>query len=309
MKKSILLAGVVALLCVACSNTKETPSGFKYTLLRKGDGKAVEEGKYLVMNMTFKDSKDSVWNDSRKNGVPAVLQIRKDMPKGDAVIEIIQALTQGDSVEFKIPAKVLFEKTFHQPIPKGVDSTGSFTWNIGLSQVLGQDEFKKMQQEFMAKQNEKFLKQQKEQLGKDTTAIDSFLVAKSITAKKTASGLRYIVTKEGAGANATDGQTVKMNYVGYTMDGTYFDTSIESIAKDKNLFQQGRPYAPFEVRVGRGEVIPGWEDAMKLMNKGSKITVYIPSTLGYGSQGSGRIKPNSVLIFDMELVDIVAEKK
>jgi FKBP-type peptidyl-prolyl cis-trans isomerase FkpA len=305
MKNSIIAILFASLFIAACSGSKETPSGYKFNVVRKGDGVKIDSGKFVVMNLRFMDGKDSVWNDSKKNGFPAVIQMQGTVPKGDAVLEVIKMLSKGDSVVFKVPAKKLFENTFRQPLPFSVDSTSSFTFQIGLSAVLNQEEMNKLQTELVAKQNEKMLQDQKAQLGKDITAIDDFLKAKNVTAQTTTSGLRYIITKPGTGENAKAGQQVKIDYLGYLLNGKYFDTSIESEAKKNNLYTQGRPYSPLELTVGAQQVIPGWEEAIQLMNKGSKMTVYIPSTLAYGNQRRGDvIAENSVLVFDMELIEV-----
>lgn len=305
MKNSIIAILFASLFIAACSGSKETPSGYKFNVVRKGDGVKIDSGKFIVMNLRFMDGKDSVWNDSKKNGFPAVIQMQGTVPKGDAVLEVIQMMSKGDSVVFKVPAKKLFENTFRQPLPFSVDSASSFTFQIGLSSVLNQEEMNKLQTELVAKQNEKMLQDQKAQLGKDITAIDDFLKAKNVTAQTTTSGLRYIITKPGTGENAKAGQQVKIDYLGYLLNGKYFDTSIESEAKKNNLYTQGRPYSPLELTVGAQQVIPGWEEAIQLMNKGSKMTVYIPSTLAYGNQRRGDvIAENSVLVFDMELIEV-----
>jgi FKBP-type peptidyl-prolyl cis-trans isomerase FkpA len=305
MKNSIIAILFASLFIAACSGSKETPSGYKFNVVRKGDGVKIDSGKFIVMNLRFMDGKDSVWNDSKKNGFPAVIQMQGTVPKGDAVLEVIKMMSKGDSVVFKVPAKKLFENTFRQPLPFSVDSASSFTFQIGLSAVLNQEEMNKLQTELVAKQNEKMLQDQKAQLGKDITAIDDFLKAKNVTAQTTTSGLRYIITKPGTGENAKAGQQVKIDYLGYLLNGKYFDTSIESEAKKNNLYTQGRPYSPLELTVGAQQVIPGWEEAIQLMNKGSKMTVYIPSTLAYGNQRRGDvIAENSVLVFDMELIDV-----
>jgi FKBP-type peptidyl-prolyl cis-trans isomerase FkpA len=305
MKNSIIAILFASLFIAACSGSKETPSGYKFNVVRKGDGVKIDSGKFVVMNLLFMDGKDSVWNDSKKNGFPAVIQMQGTVPKGDAVLEVIKMLSKGDSVVFKVPAKKLFENTFRQPLPFSVDSTSSFTFQIGLSAVLNQEEMNKLQTELVAKQNEKMLQDQKVQLEKDITAIDDFLKAKNVTAQTTASGLRYIITKPGIGENAKAGQQVKIDYLGYLLNGKYFDTSIESEAKRNNILTQGRSYSPLELTVGAQQVIPGWEEAIQLMNKGSKMTVYIPSTLAYGNQRRGEvIAENSVLVFDMELIEV-----
>ncbi len=156
----------------------------------------------------------------------------------------------------------------------------------------------------MAKQQEKARIQQEEQLAKDTVTIDAYLKEKNIVAKTTPSGLRYLITKPGKGPNVKPGQQVSIHYAGYLMNGKYFDTSIEKVAKEQNLNRPG-PFQPIQLSAATGQVIPGWDEALLLMNKGSKMMVWIPSTLAYGpNKRSEDIIENSILIFEMELVDV-----
>jgi len=305
MKNSILVSLILLGICAACSNERESASGQKFTVLKAGDGHKIDSGRFLIMNFVFKDSKDSVWNDTRKSGVPLIMQKQGIVRPGDKVLEVIGMLTKGDSVTFKVSAKEIFTKSFRQPVPPKVDSLSDFTFVIGLKDAMDSATFAKFRTDLIAKQNEKAAKAQGEQLAKDTVAIDNFLKEKNIKAMTTSSGLRYIITQAGHGDVVKDGQTASVNYAGYLLNGKYFDTSIESVAKAKNLYQEGRKYGPYDVQVGRGGVIRGWEDALKLMNKGSKMTVYIPSTLAYGNQRrSADIVENSILAFDLELVDV-----
>jgi FKBP-type peptidyl-prolyl cis-trans isomerase FkpA len=304
--KLTMFAGLL-LLCVACSKEKETPKGYKFTSLRKGSGEVVKPGQFLIVNMSFQDGKDSVWNDSKKLGTPFIIQIQDTsaIKQEEGIDEIFRMLSKGDSVTFKIPAKVLFEKTFRAPLPPKVDAASNFSFNLGVKDVMDREQVTKFQQELVAKQNEKFKKDQAAQLGKDTVVIDDFLKSKNIVANKTNSGLRYVVTQQGKGENAKPGQTVKVNYAGFLLNGKCFDTSIESVAKGNGLYQQGRPYEPIGLMLGQGQVIPGWDEVITYMNKGTKLTVYIPSTLAYGPQKRSEvITENSILTFDMELVDI-----
>ena len=306
MKKSIVAVSLVALLMAACSSTKETKSGYKYNVVRAGDGKLPATGQILILNMSFKDSKDSIWSDSRKADYPTMVQKLDTVPQGDIVLEVFQILTKGDSVTFTVSAKDLFEKTFKSPPPAGVDTTGFFTFEIGVTDVISEEDARKLQTEIMAKLGEKEAVKQKEQLAIDTVLIDNYLKEKSIVAQKTASGLRYVIEKQGMGENAQQGQTVTVNYSGFLLDGRCFDSSFESIARANNVYNEARaPYEPLEVVIGYRQVMQGWEEALSLMNKGSKMTVYIPSGLAYGpNQRSELITPNSNMKFEMELIDI-----
>jgi FKBP-type peptidyl-prolyl cis-trans isomerase FklB len=112
--------------------------------------------------------------------------------------------------------------------------------------------------------------------------------------KVTDSGLQYIVEKEGDGAMPTGTDTVSVNYRGTLISGKEFDSS----------YSRGKP-ASFPV----AGVIPGWTEALKLMKVGAKYKLFIPAGLAYGEQGSGsNVPPNSMLIFDVELLGIEAAK-
>lgn len=104
------------------------------------------------------------------------------------------------------------------------------------------------------------------------------------------SGLQYevLATGEGRKPKATD--KVQCHYHGTLIDGMVFDSSV----------QRGTP-AVF----GVNQVIPGWVEALQLMNEGSRWKLYIPSKLGYGAQGAGPIPPHSTLIFEVELIKVI----
>lgn len=109
----------------------------------------------------------------------------------------------------------------------------------------------------------------------------------------TESGLQYEVLIEGTGAKPTAEDQVRVHYHGTTIDGKVFDSSVD----------RGEP-AVF----GVGQVIPGWTEALQLMPVGSKWKIYLPSNIAYGERGAGNdIKPNSALIFEVELLEIVKE--
>lgn len=176
-----------------------------------------------------------------------------------------------------------------------------------MQDIIDEEGKNKLQQDLIAKENAKMLKDQQEQFAKDTVLIDDYLKSKNVSALTTASGLRYVITQEGKGENAKAGQKVQVNYCGYLLNGKYFDCSTEAAAKEHGVFSEGRkPYLPLD---GQQQLIPGMEEAIRLMNKGAKITVYIPSTLAYGNQRrSADIIENSILVFDMEMLDIEKTK-
>jgi FKBP-type peptidyl-prolyl cis-trans isomerase FkpA len=110
----------------------------------------------------------------------------------------------------------------------------------------------------------------------------------------TASGLRYIVEKEGDGKKPAVGTKVTMNYTGMFLDDKKFDSNVDP---SFNHVQ------PFNFDLGKGQVIKGWDEGVALMSKGAKYKLIIPSGMAYGSQERGGIPANSILVFDVELVD------
>ena len=122
----------------------------------------------------------------------------------------------------------------------------------------------------------------------------------------TATGMYYKVLEEGDGPKPSEEQTVLMNYSGFLLDGTFFDSSIESVAKENDKYNPSRKYEPFPVQASRNApVILGWREALTMMKVGDKYKLVIPPHLGYGNRGAGNvIPPNAWLIFEIEMVSI-----
>ncbi len=110
--------------------------------------------------------------------------------------------------------------------------------------------------------------------------------------KTTASGLQYVVNKPGDGKQPKATDTVTVTYEGRLIDGTVFDSTAK---------HGGEP-----ISFGLGQVIPGWTEGVQLMKEGAEYTFFIPSELAYGEQGAGggEIPPNSVLVFDVKLLQV-----
>ncbi len=157
---------------------------------------------------------------------------------------------------------------------------------------MSYDEAKAVIQAFFTQLQEKQNEAMAEMAKLNAEAGKKFLEenAKRAEVKTTPSGLQYEVITEGNGELPTASDTVKVHYTGTLIDGTVFDSSV----------QRGEP-AVFGVT----QVIPGWVEALQLMNVGSKWRLFIPSELAYGAQGAGNvIGPNATLIFEVELLGI-----
>lgn len=131
------------------------------------------------------------------------------------------------------------------------------------------------------------------------------------TAQETETGLKIAFTEKGDGVKPNEGAQIKMNYAGYLTNGKLFDSNKEEIAKKYNVWDHRRAdgggYAPIPTSYSKdAQLIPGFREGLLLMNLGDKATLFIPAHLAYGERGVPNvIPPNSDLIFELELVEIV----
>jgi peptidylprolyl isomerase len=107
--------------------------------------------------------------------------------------------------------------------------------------------------------------------------------------EQTRSGLQYLVLEEGSGNTPAATDMVKVHYHGTLLDGSVFDSSVD----------RGQP-----ISFGLNQVIPGWTEGLQLMKEGGKTRLFIPSELAYGDRATGTIPPGSLLIFDVELIEV-----
>jgi FKBP-type peptidyl-prolyl cis-trans isomerase FklB len=158
-----------------------------------------------------------------------------------------------------------------------------------MSEQEIQEALKALNKELMTKRVAKF----KEISDKNKKDGDAFLAEnkKKPGIKTLPDGLQYRVIKEGTGAQPAATSKVKAHYKGTLINGTEFDSS----------YKRGQP---LEIEVDK--VIRGWQEILPMMKEGGKVELFVPSELAYGERGQGNvIGPNSVLIFEIELVSIV----
>ena len=264
---------------------KLTEHGLGYKFTKNGTGRTANIGDFAMMQMTM-IAGDSLIFDSRTNGSgqPLPLTINKPAFNGD-MAEGFVMMSQGDSAVFFIPVDSIMK--LNPNLPPFMKAGHRVEYRVVMKKLMTAEEKKADD-----------MKMKAEAAGKDDKTLQEYFVKNKIKATKTASGLYYSMKTEGKGTTPKTGQKIIVNYTGMLMDGTKFDSNVDS------AFQHVQP---FTLNIGVGQVIPGWDEGLMLFKKGGKGTLYIPSSLAYGSQGQGRIAPNSILIFDIELKDIIVE--
>ena len=284
------------------------PSGTEYRLFRAdAAGKyqprtlaptdapyASRAGQVLTVFMEFRTGRDSVLMNSRRMQPTAQPVALPPQTTPGSLEEALGLLLPGDSAVFRFPADTVFAKTFHQPVPPFIKSGGNtLTVLASARELLTMEQMMARQKQLQAAMEKKAAQLSAGQLVKDNALIQAYLKKNHATARKTAGGTYYIIKKAGTGLPPKKGQTVRVLYRGTVLStGKEFD----STAKRNN--------DPFAFALGVGQVIPGWDQGIAMLNKGSKAVLLIPSPLAYGARGAGAdIPPNTVLRFEVELLD------
>ncbi|NHE56955.1 FKBP-type peptidyl-prolyl cis-trans isomerase [Cyclobacterium plantarum] len=304
MKKiNNLVLGVLLVssgLLFSCEKTQTTSDGIEYKYINQGD-QETKDGEFVVYHFTAKTGSDSLFISSYDQPVPPYLQHLDSAEAKTGIDEIFLNLNNGDSIVITSTA----EKIFLENVPPFLENDETVTISIGVLNVLEEEVFEDYFNDLVAEQQKKQSEQAGVQLDEDVQTIESYIQENNLDASKTASGLYYVIEEEGSGAQVEQGDKISVNYTGYVLDGTVFDTSIESKAKEANTYDENRPYEPFTFDVGQGMVIPGWDEGLQLLKEGAKAKFLIPSPLAYGpSQRGAVIVPNSILIFDVEVTDV-----
>ena len=275
--RKIIFVFLGCLVFASCGNKykgfKKTGNGLYYRFFVENPTNYVAENKDIIyLEMSIRTENDSVIEPPRQFRT----QMQPSRFQGD-VYEALSLMHEGDSAEFIINAKRYFETLFLH-VPDFVKDDKTMLWfTIRIDSIKTDKQIEKEKIDAI--------------LEAEKASIESYLTKNNITVSPQASGLYYIVTKEGKGTNPSNGKKVKVHYTGKLLDGTVFDSSI------------GKP--PLEFVLG-GDMILGFTEGISLMKKGGKALLLIPSRLGYGANGAGggTIPPYSPLLFEVELVDI-----
>ncbi len=285
MNKYAPILGLLVLV-TACSKTeKETPNGLKYTIIKTGDGIVAKKDEVLVFDYQLKDSKDSVWGETFKGGIPGATKVADTslLKNEDGMTQMFRMLSKGDSVKTEMSVKDFFTKVVGSPAPPQVDTARSIIYTIKVQDIMSVDDYLKAREVQMRKKEEQVFTQ-------DSKDIGQYIMANKINALQDTSGLQYIIYNKNGGKKPSVNDCVEVKYSGtFLKTGQVFDKS-ERISFPLN------------------GVISGWKLGIPMLGKGDSATFFIPSKLAYGPQGyPGAIPPDAALIFKVTLLDIKSE--
>ncbi|MDR3711349.1 MAG: FKBP-type peptidyl-prolyl cis-trans isomerase [Puia sp.] len=279
---SYLLVALTLLAAVSCNNQgyKKTKSGLQYKIISDGKGDLVKRGQWLKVSVLQK-LRDSVLYSS-EGSVPAY--IRVDSVRGDYnPAEVFPLLRKGDSVIIVELADTL-QRKFGQ-LPPFIKKKDKIIIALKVYDVFTTDE---------QKANDLTAEITKEK-AREITTMEDYLAKNKINATKTAKGTYVVVDSVGDGPAVDSGKQVFVRYTGKLFpSGKVFESNMS-----------GPGNAPFPFVVGAGQIIPGWDDGLRLFKKGGKGSLYIPAFLAYDQAPRGPShKPFENLMFDIEIVDV-----
>ncbi|HLP34850.1 MAG TPA: FKBP-type peptidyl-prolyl cis-trans isomerase [Amoebophilaceae bacterium] len=288
-----------------------TASGIAYKTITTGNGKKAQPGEWVQLSLTIKvrpntnekdikNKKETILFCSLNEAQPYLIKIGNKMKTNAKLVEMLGMMEEKKHMVFMCSSKVYMSEVPADQLEEtlknmGLNEDDELIVDIKIERVMTE-----IEQEHLIEA------QRKEQAMKDRRLIQAYLTKHGITATETPSGLFYVVDRVSKGGKPIcPKNVVKIHYIGKLLDGTVFDTSLKEVAKEHGIYHPQKPYQPIKFQVGSGSVIPGWEEGALLLKINEKARWFIPSGLGYGNQAAGPLIPaNTVLIFDIEVVDV-----
>lgn len=255
----------------------KTKDGLYYKLISSSAKTKAKVGDWISMHVQTMNTKDSIVFSTYKTQKPYELKLIVPQFKGD-LLAGIPMLGEGDSALFLVNVDSLYKG-----IPKG------------QRPPMFKDGFMKFSVKMIAVTDENTFRQRKEAaasklIAEQETKLNEIL-KQFANVQTTASGLKYVIEKQGNGKPAIAGKKATLHYTGKLLDGNKFDSSLD----------RG---TPFSFVVGQGQVIKGWDEGVALLKEGAKAKFFIPANIGYGMQEAGPIPAGSTLMFDVELLKV-----
>jgi FKBP-type peptidyl-prolyl cis-trans isomerase len=298
MKQSFYLAAAAMVLLASCQAPfKKAGEGLEYKIISDGKGKQIKAGQFFEIQFerSYKgNNKDTVLQNSKDASNQLVALDSAQIPP--VYFKIFSQVRKGDSIIVKQITDSIMKRGGTPPfMKKGAYIIDRFkVVNIFETRDQAEAAYKNIMLAARAKDSLKAV----EQLKKDDKVITDYLAKNKIQAVKAPEGTYVQIINPGEGEIPDSSKVYKVLYTGRLLGGTEVFDSNTDPAKG--------PSRPYPVHIASGGVIKGWLDGLSLLKKGAKAVFYIPSSLAYGPQAAGElIKPNSNLVFDIEIADVI----
>ncbi len=294
MKSSIYLFAAFFLVLASCKDDT-TPNGYKFTRHIDTGGEKAKPGEYAYVHIDILGD-GQILNSTREMDRPLAMMVpdfskmtKEDMgkDKSNPIADVVGLMAIGDSVTVEVPIDEMMRQA-----PQ-LANVKKLVYTVALLDIKNEEQY-----QIALEEERKAIDAQIEGLKARELEVATLLAdvlkkyksgALKPELKELETGLKYYIVEAGTGAAAQNNKQVQVHYYGILPSGQMFD----------NSFQRGRPY---NLTLGIGEVIAGWDQGLVQLKEGDRAVLFIPSELGYGKAGNGDvIPPDSELIFYVEL--------
>lgn len=287
MKQLFLFGAALTILaaaesCKGKTSYDKTKSGLMYKIISDEKNPVVKKGEFLKVHFQQK-VRDTVLMSSFTS-LPEYIRVDSVGPEYSP-LEVFTMLRKGDSLVVAQITDTLEKKGMGQ-LPPFMKKGDHLLLTLRVLDVFKDEAAVEADRE---KEAEAFKEG-------EVKVLQQFMASKKINAQPAGKGVFVEIEQQGTGAVADTGKTVSVMYTGTLLDGTKFDSNRDTAM---NPTKQ-----PLTFTVGQQQMIPGFEQGVKLLSKGAKAKIYIPSMMGYGRRPMPGGKGYDHLIFDVEVVDI-----
>jgi len=293
MRDHIILLLFLFLLANCKDEFAKTDSGLEYKFVARGNGKALKNGEYLILDLLIKTETDSVIYNSATAGI--LFPLRYDTYKlkvgqKNALEEGFFMMQEGDSAIFSVKSSDVYLALNMMPPVTADDRIYCYARLVNILDYEHYSGWKSDQLERRRKEIEALMKKSME---KEVQKIDSMLAARREPFAITGPGIRYTILKQGSGSFPQQGDSVFFRYEVTYLDGT---TPPGEVGRSGDK--------PKSFVMGSKSVFESWQESISLLKEHGTGIFYIPSSLAFGSSESHGIKPNAILIVSIQLVDL-----
>jgi len=302
MNKSISLVAVALIIfSTGCKQEdfKKAPDGTEYKVIRNSGGQQAKEGDVMQVNAYARYS-DSTLFSSVEKSMPRFLPYDtmqlppyfKEVHEGDSLVlrqSTDSLIKYGQAAPYMKKGKYLvqsFKIVKLLPSREAADSVAK-TFEANAKIIQKNDILDKVKKDMS---NDSLVKA-------DEESIKAYMAKNNLSGEKTKWGTYVVIDSAGTGPTLNDSDVAEVNYTGRTFDDSTFDS---------NTNPKFGHTQPLYVDLNEYRVIPGWIDGLKMMQKGTKGKIIIPSYLAFGERGAPpKIAPNSNVIFDIKVTDVL----
>ena len=306
MNKSLSLAALAIIIFAAgCKDQdfKKTKDGAEYKVYPNQSGQKVVPGDFIQLNILAK-YKDSTLFSSIDESAPRFIpydtvsfpEFFRNVNEGDSLVvrqSTDSIMKTGQGAPWMQKGQYIYQNFKIVKVFKSKEAADSASKAfIPLAKAKAYKKAEKSIEKEIA-DNDSLMK-------KDDATIKDYMAKNNIQGEKTKWGTYVAITTPGTGPNLTENDVAVVNYTGKTFNDSTFDSNT-----DKRFGH----VEPLDVDLGQyNGIIPGWVDGLKMMKKGSKGKILIPSILAYGPRGRApKIGPNEPLVFDIEVTDLISQ--